>query len=95
MDAPGRSGAQPLDRPVISDIPARLDRLPWSRFHWLVVAARGITWILDGLEVIIAALSLALAAEPQPAALRDRDRPAGQRVSCRRRVRRGLFRLFD
>ena len=34
-----------------TDIPARLDRLPWSRFHWLVVLALGVTWILDGLEV--------------------------------------------
>ncbi|MDH3320144.1 MAG: MFS transporter [Betaproteobacteria bacterium] len=34
-----------------TQIPARLDRLPWSRFHWLVVLALGITWILDGLEV--------------------------------------------
>ena len=34
---------------VETDIPARLDRLPWSRFHTLVVAALGITWILDGL----------------------------------------------
>jgi len=34
-------------------IPARLDRLPWSRFHSLVVLALGITWILDGLEVTI------------------------------------------
>ncbi|TMA36246.1 MAG: MFS transporter [Deltaproteobacteria bacterium] len=36
-----------------TDIPARLDRLPWSRFHWLVVVALGITWALDGLEVTI------------------------------------------
>src|SRR5579872_4316826 len=36
-----------------TDIPARLDRLPWSRFHWLVVTALGVTWILDGLEVTI------------------------------------------
>jgi MFS family permease len=36
-----------------TDIPARLDRLPWSRFHLLVVLALGITWILDGLEVTI------------------------------------------
>jgi len=36
-----------------TDIPARLDRLPWSRFHWLVVISLGITWILDGLEVTI------------------------------------------
>jgi MFS family permease len=34
-------------------IPARLDRLPWARFHWLVVFALGITWILDGLEVTL------------------------------------------
>jgi MFS family permease len=40
---------------IETDIPARLDRLPWSRFHWLVVLALGITWILDGLEVTIAA----------------------------------------
>ncbi len=32
----------------------RLDRLPWGRFHTLVVVALGITWILDGLEVTLA-----------------------------------------
>ena len=35
------------------DVPARLDRLPWSRFHALLVIALGVTWILDGLEVTI------------------------------------------
>jgi MFS family permease len=39
---------------VETDVPARLDRLPWSRFHTLVVTALGITWILDGLEVTLA-----------------------------------------
>jgi MFS family permease len=39
---------------VESDIPARLDRLPWGRWHWLVVMALGITWVLDGLEVTLA-----------------------------------------
>jgi MFS family permease len=34
-------------------IPARLDRLPWSRFHWLLVIGLGITWVLDGLEVTL------------------------------------------
>jgi hypothetical protein len=49
--APQRNGsAQPA---IVTDIPARLDRLPWSRFHLLVVIALGITWILDGLEVTI------------------------------------------
>src|ERR1700761_689019 len=38
---------------VETDIPQRLDRLPWSRFHWLVVIALGITWVLDGLEVTL------------------------------------------
>ena len=34
-------------------IPARLDRLPWTRFHWLLVIGLGITWVLDGLEVTL------------------------------------------
>ena len=50
---------------VETDIPARLDRLPWSRFHTLVVVALGITWIFDGLEVTLAgALSGALKDSP-------------------------------
>jgi MFS family permease len=39
---------------IETDIPARLDRLPWGRFHTLVVAALGVTWIFDGLEVTLA-----------------------------------------
>ena len=38
---------------IQTDVPFRLDRLPWSRFHLLVVLGLGITWILDGLEVTI------------------------------------------
>jgi MFS family permease len=34
-------------------IPSRMDRLPWSRWHWLVVAGLGTVWILDGIEVTI------------------------------------------
>ncbi len=44
---------QPRERQIRTDIPARLDRLPWSAWHWLVVIALGITWILDGLEVTV------------------------------------------
>jgi MFS family permease len=45
----------PADSQIVTtDVPARLDRLPWGRFHWLVVVALGITWILDGLEVTLA-----------------------------------------
>ena len=48
-----------------TDIPARLDRLPWSRFHWLVIVALGIAWVLDGLEVtIVGSLSGALTESP-------------------------------
>lgn len=39
--------------PVRTNIPERMDRLPWSRWHWLVIISLGITWILDGLEVTI------------------------------------------
>ncbi|HEY8617914.1 MFS transporter [Phenylobacterium sp.] len=60
MDAE-RPGTAP--HVFVTDVPARLDRLPWSRFHWLVVAALGITWILDGLEVtLVGSLSPAIAA---------------------------------
>jgi MFS family permease len=43
------------DDGITTDIPARLDRLPWGRFHWLLIAALGITWVLDGLEATIVA----------------------------------------
>jgi MFS family permease len=50
---------------VATDVPARLDRLPWGRFHTLVVVALGITWVLDGLEVTLAgAVSGALKESP-------------------------------
>ena len=51
--------------PSLTDIPARLDRLPFSRFHRLVVGALGITWILDGLEVTLAG-SVAAALQTSP-----------------------------
>ncbi len=38
---------------IETNIPARLDRLPWAKFHWLVVIGLGTVWILDGLEVTI------------------------------------------
>jgi MFS family permease len=36
-----------------TNVPARIDRLPWARFHWMVVLGLGTVWILDGLEVTI------------------------------------------
>jgi MFS family permease len=56
----------PANRRIVeTDIPARLDRLPWSGFHTLVVVALGITWVLDGLEVTLAG-SLAGALQESP-----------------------------
>jgi MFS family permease len=52
------STAAPL---LSSAIPARLDSLPWSRWHWRVVIALGVTWLLDGLEVtVVGSLGAAL-----------------------------------
>jgi MFS family permease len=49
---------------ITTDIPARLDRLPWARWHWLVVIGLGTVWILDGLEVTIVG-SMSAALEPE------------------------------
>ncbi len=50
-----------------TNISARLERLPFSRFHWLVVFALGVTWILDGLEVtLVGSLSPAIASPQIP-----------------------------
>jgi MFS family permease len=65
-----RDGTKISETPDPSDvyetqIPNRLDRLPWARFHWLVIFALGIAWILDGLEVtIVGSLSGALPDSP-------------------------------
>src|SRR5579871_1731201 len=52
MTAPPRTVSSPGIRSLI---PARLDRLPWSKFHTRMVMALGVAWILDGLEITIAA----------------------------------------
>jgi MFS family permease len=42
-----------VENVIKSNIPARMDRLPWTRWHWLIVLSLGTVWILDGLEVTI------------------------------------------
>ena len=65
---------------VETNIPARLDALPFGRFHILVIVALGITWILDGLEVTLAG---ALSAElKEPAALGLSNAQVGLAGSC-------------
>jgi MFS family permease len=38
---------------IETDVASRLDRLPWTRWHWLIVSGLGVTWVLDGLEVTL------------------------------------------
>jgi MFS family permease len=56
---------------VSSDVPFRLDRLPWSRWHWMVVIALGITWLLDGLEVTLAGSLVGMLKDPLTLGLTD------------------------
>jgi MFS family permease len=56
---------------VTSDVPFRLDRLPWSRWHWLVVIALGITWLLDGLEVTLSGSLVGILKDPRTLGLTD------------------------
>jgi hypothetical protein len=56
---------------VRTNIPARMDRLPWSRWHWLVIVSLGITWILDGLEVTIVGSIASVLKNPQTLNLSD------------------------
>ncbi|QXI45866.1 MFS transporter [Pseudomonas anuradhapurensis] len=65
MTTPSDAGSAQV-RLHSTDIPARLDRLPWTRFHTLLVLALGITWLLDGLEVTLAG-SLSGALKDSPA----------------------------
>ena len=59
---------------ITTDIPARMDRLPWARWHWIVVIGLGTVWILDGLEVtIVGSLSEALKSEETGLGLTSTD----------------------
>jgi MFS family permease len=64
-DSPAGTGGAGAEDGFATDVPARLDRLPWDRFHWLVCVALGVTWILDGLEVTLVG-SLAGAIQQSP-----------------------------
>jgi MFS family permease len=67
---------RPSTRPgevVETTIPDRLDRLPWSRWHWFVVIALGVTWILDGLEVTLAGAISGVLQKPEALSLTDAE----------------------
>src|SRR6201989_1014815 len=67
------SGAQATTREITTATPARRNRLPWSRFHLLVVVALGITWVLDGLEVTIVGSIGPILKDPQTLGLTDQE----------------------
>jgi MFS family permease len=56
---------------IETNIPQRLDRLPWSRWHLVMVIALGITWLLDGLEVTLAGSLASVLKEPAALGLSD------------------------
>jgi MFS family permease len=58
---------------VETDIPARLDRLPWSAWHWRVVIALGVTWVLDGLEVTLVGAVAGALVRPDTLALTEQE----------------------
>src|ERR1700681_2252374 len=69
----------------VTDVPGRLDRMPWSAFHWRVTIALGITWVLDGLEVTLAGTAGGRAGpESRAASRRHRGRSCRQRLSLGR-----------
>ena len=64
-----------MDAPTLidTDIPARLDRAPWSTWHWRVVIALGVTWVLDGLEVTIVGAVAGALVRPDTLALTEQQ----------------------
>ena len=65
-EAPGRPNRdRPPEGAIRSLIPARLDRLGWSRFHTRLVMALGVAWVLDGLEITIASNAEGLISQKQ------------------------------
>jgi len=51
--APHRTPENSKEQTVETDVPARLDRLPWSAWHARIIIALGTSWLLDGLEVTL------------------------------------------
>ncbi|MCW3031785.1 MAG: hypothetical protein QOK19_1957 [Solirubrobacteraceae bacterium] len=59
---------------ITTNIPGRLDRLPWSRFHWLIIIGLGTAWVLDGLEVnVVGSISSRLSESGAGAGLSKSD----------------------
>jgi MFS family permease len=65
---------------IESYTPAQLDRMPWTRWHWLIVISLGATWILDGLEVTLAGSLGGILTRPETLGLSDSE--VGASATC-------------
>jgi len=65
---------------IESYVPARLDRMPWSAWHWLIVISLGATWILDGLEVTLAGSLGGILTRPETLGFTDSE--VGASATC-------------
>jgi MFS family permease len=65
---------------IESYVPARLDRMPWTQWHWLIVTSLGATWILDGLEVTLAGSLGGILTRPETLGLSDAQ--VGASATC-------------
>src|SRR5690242_20389658 len=70
----------PNGQTIESYVPARLDALPWSSWHWLIVVSLGATWILDGLEVTLAGALGGMLTRPETLGLSDAQ--VGASATC-------------
>jgi MFS family permease len=70
----------PNGETIESHVPARLDALPWSSWHWLIVVSLGATWILDGLEVTLAGALGGILTRPETLGLTDTE--VGASATC-------------
>lgn len=66
---PDQNGGEQLV--IESNVPARLDQLPWTKWHWTVVIALGITWLLDGLETTMGGAFVGVLKDRQALGLTD------------------------
>jgi MFS family permease len=67
----------PKDRTIETDVPARLDRLPWSSWHVKIIIALGTSWLLDGLQVTLAGSLAGILENKQGLGLTDSQVAAG------------------
>src|SRR5579875_333760 len=65
------------DRTIETDVPARLDRLPWSSWHLKIIVALGTSWMLDGLQVTLAGSLAGILEDKKGLALSDPQVAAG------------------